>query len=93
MMRGFLRQLRWRIVIANMIVVVVGVVLLLLAAFLLINQVAPAEATAAVLASFRRSILTAVSLAAGGAIIAGLATSFLIGAGNLAAVRRDCPQQ
>lgn len=77
-MRGILRQLRWRIVIANMIVVVVGVVLLLTAAFLLTNQVAPAEATAEVLASFRQSILTAVSLAAFGAIIAGLVTSFLL---------------
>ncbi|MFO7680035.1 MAG: ATP-binding protein [Chloroflexota bacterium] len=95
-MGGILRQLRWRIVIANMTVVVVGVVLLLLAAFAITNRVTPASvqaqlaaladadgrtvaaATADVLTSFQRSILTAVFLAALGAIIAGLATSFLL---------------
>ncbi len=95
-MGGILRQLRWRIVIANMTVVVVGVVLLLLAAFAITNRVTPASvqaqlaaladadggtvaaATADVLTSFQKSILTAVFLAALGAIIAGLATSFLL---------------
>lgn len=95
-MGGIFRQLRWRIVIANMTVVVVGVVLLLLAAFAITNRVTPASvqaqlaaladadggtvaaATADVLTSFQKSILTAVFLAALGAIIAGLATSFLL---------------
>ncbi len=91
------RQLRWRIVAANMVVVVVGVALSLLTAYLIIQYVTPVEVqqgleqlaaarstaeTAAaqdeLLAAFRRSILTAVSVAAGGAVIAGILSSLLL---------------
>ena len=95
-MRGIFKQLRWRIVIANMIVVVVGVAIVLLMAFLITTRIVPeavetslaalAEAdanssegaAATLLDSFRRSILTAVTVAAIGAIIAGLITSYLL---------------
>ena len=95
-MRGIFRQLRWRIVIANMIVVVVGVAIVLLMAFLITTRIVPeavetslaalAEADAgslageadALLDSFRQSILTAVTVAAIGAIIAGLIASYLL---------------
>ncbi len=95
-MRGILRQLRWRIVIANMMVVVVGVAIVLLMAFLITTQIVPeavetslsalteadasslAGAVSSLLDSFRQSILTAVTVAAIGAIIAGLITSYLL---------------
>ena len=95
-MHGIFRQLRWRIVIANMIVVVVGVAIVLLMAYLITTRIVPeavetslaalAEADASSLAgaagtlldSFRQSILTAVTVAAIGAIIAGLITSYFL---------------
>lgn len=88
-MRGILRQLRWRIVIANMIVVVVGVAIVLLMAYLITTRIVPGvvetnlsaltEGDAGLLVdSFRRSILTAVTVAAIGAIIAGLITSYFL---------------
>jgi histidine kinase len=95
-MRGIFRQLRWRIVIANMIVVVVGVAIVLLMAFLITTRIVPeavqtslsalteadasslAGAASTLLDSFRQSILTAVTIAAIGAIIAGLITSYLL---------------
>ena len=95
-MHGILRQLRWRIVIANMIVVVVGVAIVLLMAYLITTQIVPeavetslaalTEANAGsltgaagtLLDSFRQSILTAVTVAAIGAIIAGLITSYFL---------------
>ncbi len=40
-MRGILRQLRWRMVIANMMVVVVGVAIVLLMAFWITTQIVP----------------------------------------------------
>ena len=91
------RQLRWRIVAANMVVVIVGVVLVLVMSHLITQYVTPAEvqerltqlaaarspeaAAAAqneLLAVFRQSILTAVSVAAGGAVIAGILSSLLL---------------
>ncbi|MCA9873686.1 MAG: HAMP domain-containing histidine kinase [Anaerolineales bacterium] len=69
------RQLRWRIVAAQMVVVVVGVALVLLMAYVILSLFAPAGVLAE-LDAFRRSIFTAVSVAALGAIIAGLMTSF-----------------
>lgn len=91
------RQLRWRIVAANMVVVIVGVVLVLVMAHLITRAVTPvgvqqglaqlaaagsaAEAAAAqddLLFAFRQSILTSVSVAAGGAVIAGILSSLLL---------------
>ena len=69
------RQLRWRIVAAQMVVVVVGVALVLLMAYVILSLFAPVNVFAD-LSTFRRSIFTAVSVAAFGAIIAGLMTSF-----------------
>ena len=40
-MRGIFRQLRWRIVVANMIVVGVGVAIVLLMAFLITTRIVP----------------------------------------------------
>ncbi|MBE2225653.1 MAG: HAMP domain-containing protein, partial [Anaerolineae bacterium] len=95
-MRGIFRQLRWRIVFANMIVVVVGVAIVLLMAYLITTRMVPGavaaslttlveadggsweEAVAALLESFRQSMLTAVTVAAIGAIIAGLLTSYFL---------------
>jgi histidine kinase len=95
-MRGILRQLRWRIVIANMIVVVVGVSIVLLMAFLITTRIVPEAvetslaalteadasslegAVATLLDSFQHSILTAVTVAAIGAVIAGLITSYFL---------------
>ena len=58
-----------------MVVVVVGVALVLLMAYVILSLFAPANVFAD-LSTFRRSIFTAVSVAAFGAIIAGLMTSF-----------------
>jgi histidine kinase len=95
-MHGIFRQLRWRIVIANMIVVVVGVAIVLLMAYLITTRIVPevvetslaalteadasslAVAAGTLLDSFRQSILTAVTVAAIGAIIAGLITSYFL---------------
>ncbi len=89
-MHSPLRQLRWRIVAAQMVVVVVGVALVLLMAYVITTLLVPGNvadllsATGAspqqdgVLSAFRRSILTAVSVAALGAIFAGTLTSFLL---------------
>jgi histidine kinase len=96
MMRGMFRQLRWRIVAAQMVVVVVGVALVLLMAYLVTAYFVPADvvesltvllqaddltieqAADGVLAVFRNSVLTAVSVAALGAILTGLLSSFLL---------------
>jgi len=71
------RQLRWRIVAAQMVVVVVGVALVLLMAYLILSLIAPGGVLAD-LSTFRRSIFTAVTVAAFGAVIAGVITSFLL---------------
>lgn len=70
------RQLRWRIVAAHMVVVVVGVALMVGLAYALVGWIAPGEPET--LAALRRVMGTAVSLAALGAIIAGVITSFLL---------------
>ena len=96
------RELRWRIVGAQMLVVVVGVTLVLLMAYLGAQFIVPQDiaaraaalaqtgapqavdaaaleaATAELLDVFRRSILTAVTVAALGAILAGLLSSFYL---------------
>jgi histidine kinase len=75
------RQLRWRIVASQMVVVVVGVTLVVLMAYAITTFVVPHELTVIapeVLEAFRRSVLTAVSVAALGAILAGFFSSFLL---------------
>ncbi len=68
------RQLRWRIVIAQMIVVVVGVVVLAVSAELLALQVLPPDLRA----SFQGVVTQALVLAALAAAVAGLLTSVLL---------------
>ena len=97
----FWRQLKWRIVAAQMLVVVVGVVVVLLMAYLATRYVVPSsiaegveallvadvdgadvpsaeEATAALIDSFRRSLLIAVLVAGACALLAGIGTSLLL---------------
>ncbi len=84
----FWRQLRWRIVGANMAVIVVGVVLVMLMAYLLTQGYVPLdvqvavqeaaespEASVTLLDTFQQSIFTAVAVAGLGALIVGLAGS------------------
>ncbi len=96
------RQLRWRIVAANMVVVAVGVAIILLMAYLLTRVFVPRQvaasasefaalaragaldgaslenATAGLIDAFRQSLVSAVWVAAAGAIVAGLASSLLL---------------
>ncbi len=69
-----LRQLKWRIVATMMVVVIVGVLLILLMAYGLTTALVATEVQLA----FRQSMLTAVSVAAIGAIIAGIIASLLL---------------
>ncbi|KAA3659240.1 MAG: HAMP domain-containing protein [Chloroflexi bacterium] len=96
-MQKILRQLKWRIILAHMIVVIVGVVIVLVMAAFIMSTLVPgnvqaelagllemenpdvvAQATADLLETFRRSVFTAVSVAAFGAILAGLGTGLLL---------------
>jgi histidine kinase len=69
-----LRQLRWRIVIAQMLVVLVGVVVLAGTASLLAER----SLDPALLASYRQTTGQALLVAAGAAAVAGLVTSLLL---------------
>ena len=96
-MQKIFRQLRWRIILAHMIVVIVGVVIVLVMAAFITNTLVPENvqaelsrlleienseavtvATAELLETFRGSVLTAVIVAAIGAILAGLGTGLLL---------------
>lgn len=70
----FWRQLRWRILVAHMVVVLVGVVVLALTAELLAVRTIPAD----LLGNFQRAMTTALVVAAVAATIAGLVTSMLL---------------
>ncbi|MEZ4645510.1 MAG: ATP-binding protein [Chloroflexota bacterium] len=85
---SFWRQLRWRIVGANMAVIVVGVALVVLMAYFLTRGYVPDAVQAAIqtatdspqaqrmlLSAFRGSIFTAVAVAGLGALIVGLGGS------------------
>jgi histidine kinase len=71
---NILRQLRWRIVIAQMTVVLVGVVVLALTATVIAERTLAPE----LLAYFQRAVGKALLVAAIAATIAGLATSLLL---------------
>ena len=96
-MQKIFRQLKWRIILAHMIVVIVGVVIVLVMAAFITNALVPenvqakmaglldtensdavAQTTADLLNTFRGSVLTAVFVAAFGAILAGLGTGLLL---------------
>lgn len=68
------RQLRWRILVAQMVVVLVGVVVLALTADLLAELTMPAV----IVASFRQAVAQALLIAALAATVAGLVTSLLL---------------
>lgn len=71
---GFWRQLRWRIVAAQMLVVVVGVVTLIVVADLLAAQMVEP----ALLPGFHAAVTTALVIAALAATIVGLGASLLL---------------
>lgn len=71
---GFWRQLRWRIVAAQMLVVVVGVITLSLTA----NVLAERGVAAELLPGFRAAVFQALAVAALAATIAGLVASLLL---------------
>lgn len=74
MSRNPWRQLRWRIIIAQMIVVLVGVIVLAVAADLIAARLLPPE----MLGSFQQAVTRALVLAALAATVAGLVTSVLL---------------
>lgn len=71
---NFWRQLRWRIIIAQMLVVLVGVVVLEITAYTLATRTIPPE----LLASYQQTTSQALLLAALAATVAGLLTSVLL---------------